>query len=65
MKKLQLKNLQLNKKSIAEFNTSALKGGLSGWACENPSEQPSEENPMDSWYRSICIGCEESNGILC
>ena len=65
MKKQQLKSLQLNKKSIVTFNTFALKGGISGWACENPEERPSEENPMESNYRSLCIGCEESFGILC
>lgn len=64
MKKQQLKSLKLNKKSIADFNTISIKGGLSGW-CDASDEAPSEHNPMNSWYRSVCIGCEESNGILC
>ena len=64
MKKQQLKSLRLNKKSIADFNTTQLIGGLSGW-CSSSEEEPSEQNPMASLYRSVCIGCEESNGILC
>ncbi|WP_430410047.1 hypothetical protein [Kordia sp.] len=64
MKKQKLKNLKLNKNSVAGFNTVELKGGLSGW-CDPSEGGPTQHNPMNSRYRSRCFGCEESFGILC
>ncbi len=64
MKKQNLKSLNLNRKLISTFNSTSLKGGLSGW-CDPSEEGPTQHNPMNSNYRSVCIGCEESFGILC
>ncbi len=64
MKKQHAKNLKLNKKSIADFNSTQLKGGLSGW-CGPSEDGPTQHNPMNSLYRSRCINCEVSIGILC
>jgi hypothetical protein len=64
MKKQQLKSLRLNKKSIADFNATHLKGGLSGW-CDPSEDGPTQHNPMNSLYRSVCLNCEVSVGIIC
>ena len=76
MKKRSLKSLALNKTSVSNLtggdnpvdetytHTCAECAELSGW-CDPSEDGASIHNPMNSNIRSLCIGCEESFGILC
>ena len=44
MKRKKLKSLKLHKKTISNFNDSALMGGLSGASCDTGCTIPSNNN---------------------